>query len=361
VQSDEPYSPLEGILIPQLRLPYVYALPGSTGENPLRVLGGLSLSGQDRLGFHAYSLNVAYDSEAPTPSLNLTYANAQLAPWYVTVSGARVDQRSRTDLQATAFASRTFWTSPVSLGLFALRRDYRATEQRPFVRTSLLGPEVATSYFAGESTSYGGTVRGLGLSASAGVFPDAFATTSTMGDLRATVDTFAGGLPFTGYDNLQLSVVGRFLPGAPEGLLEVGGVGSGFTLFSSRDAGGTNAIPLQFQPGVGFSEYLRGYEDYTVGARNAVIATARYRYRLIFNQGWASTLYLGPSFLLKQLEVEGFASWARTDWQSNHRAAGGAVLLRSTFGQSIPVTLYYQFAARFDDGLGPLHLVGLVY
>jgi hypothetical protein len=361
VLSDEGYSSLEGLFIPELRFPYLYALPGSEGEKPVRLLGGLSVAGQDRLGFHAYALNVGYDSEMPTPSVSLSYGTALLSPWYLRLSGARVEQRTRTDLQVSAFMSRSFWTTPVTLGVFALRRDYRATERRPALRTTFVGPEVSTSYFAGESTSYGGTQRGLGLSASAGVFPRAFAGDRTLGDLRVGLETYLGGLPFTGYDNLQLSAVGRFLPGAPEGLLEVGGIRSGYTLFTSRDAGGADPLPLQYQAGVAFSEYLRGYEDFTISAKQAAIASARYRYRLIINEGWASTLYLGPSFLLKQLEFEGFASWARTDWRSNHRAAGAAVLLRSTFGQSMPVTLYYQFAHRFDDGLGQLHFVGLVY
>ncbi|XXF75114.1 hypothetical protein P2318_18760 [Myxococcaceae bacterium GXIMD 01537] len=360
ILSDKPYSALEGFFIPQLRVPFIYVLPGSN-EGPLRVIGGLSISGQDRLGFHAYALNLGYDTDDPTPSIFLAYGNAQLAPWYVYVTGARDDQETRQDLRATLSLSRTFWTTPVTFGLFALRRDYKVTERRPFIRTSLVGPEASTSYFAGESTPYGGIVRGLGLSGSAGIFPKSFATSQTLGDVRVGVDLWAGGLPGTPYDNFQLSLVGRFLPGAPDGLLEVGGVGLGYSLYSSNESGGTIARPLQFQPGVAFTEYLRGYEDFTVGARNAVIATAKYRYRFIFDRGWASTLYLGPSFFIKSLDLEGFASWARTDWRSNHRAAGAAVYLRTTFGQAAPVILYYQFAERFDDGLGSLHLVGLIF
>ena len=51
-------------------------------------------------------------------------------------------------------------------------------------------------------------------------------------------------------------------------------------------------------------------------------------------------------------------SWARTDLRANHRSAGGAVFLHTTFGQSVGLSLFYQYARRFDDGLGDLHLVG---
>ncbi|HSP81189.1 MAG TPA: hypothetical protein VLQ93_21900, partial [Myxococcaceae bacterium] len=356
--SDEPYSPLEGLFLPVLRAPYLYALPRTDGS--YTVYGGLALAGQDRLGLHQYALLAQLDSTTREPSLTFSYGNALPAPWYLRLSAARTALEDRRDLQASLALSRTFWTTPVNVGVLALRRDWLDAARQPTVRTSLVGAEASTSYFAGESTPYGGTQRALGLSLATGLYPLTFGeATSPLGDVRVGVDTFLPGLPLLSRDNLQLSLVGRFLPGAPEGLLQVGGLPLGTPLLQLREGPQDDfGLPRQLRPGAAFSVSLRGYEDYAIGARHAVIAQARYRYRIIIDYGWSSFFWLGPSFFISQLELEAFGSWARTDFRTHHRAAGGALFLRTTFGQSLPLSLYYQFAARFDDRLGPLHLVG---
>lgn len=357
VLSDAPYSPLERLVYPELRVPLVLAYVDEDTEE-LRVQGLVSLAGQDRLGFHAWAINASYDSGTKNGTLSLNYGNAQLAPWYLlTTVGYSRDENQR-DVQAFLSASRTFWTTPVAFGLFGMRRLYHPINDRAPVMTSLFGPEVSTAYFAGTSTPYGGPQKGLGLSLSAGVFPQAFESTSTMGDVRAEVETYLGGLPFLKRDNLHLSVAGRFLPGAPTTLLEVGGITSGTPIYLSEPGQGPS-IPRQYQPGTSFSEYLRGYEDFSVLARHAVIGNALYKYRFIVDYGWASTVYLLPSLFVNQFEVEGFGSWARTDFRQNLRAAGGAARLQLTLGGLVSLGLYYQYAQRFDRDLGPLHLVGL--
>ncbi|KFE69615.1 hypothetical protein [Hyalangium minutum] len=358
VLSDAPYSPLERLAYPELRVPFVLAYVDEDTEE-LRVQGLISLAGQDRLGFHAWAINASYDSGAKNTTLSLNYGNAQLAPWYLlTTVGYSKDDDQR-DIQAFLSASRTFWTTPVSFGLFGMRRLYNRRDDDGLpVRTSLFGPEISTAYFAGAGTPYGGPQKGLGFSLSAGVFPRAFESTSTMGDVRAEVETYLGGLPFLKRDNLHLSVAGRFLPGAPTTLLEVGGITSGNPLYLSEPGRGPS-IPRQYQPGTSFTEYLRGYEDFSVLARHAVVGNALYKYRFIVDYGWASTVYLLPSLFVNQFEVEGFGSWARTDFRQNLRAAGGAARLQLTLGGLVSLGLYYQYAQRFDRGLGPLHLVGL--
>ncbi len=358
VISDEPYSPLERLAYPELRVPLVFAYRDPDTEK-LRVVGLVSLSGQDRLGFHAWAINASYDSGANNPSVAVSYGNAQLAPWYLLTAAGYSKDEEQQDTQASITASRSFWTTPVSIGLFGLRRQY-FDDDSPRELTSLFGPELATSYFAGASTPYGGTQKGLGLSLSTGLFPRAFGTNATMGDIRAEVDTFFGGLPGLGKDNLHLSLTGRFLPGAPAGLLEVGGIASGSALFLSRERTGRN-LPRQFQPGAAFSEYLRGYEDFSTEARHAVIGNALYRYRFIVDYGWASTLYLLPSLFVNQFEVEGFGSWAHLDFENHLLAAGAAARLQLTLGSLIPIGIYYQYAYRFDRGLEPLHLVGVSF
>ncbi|MCP3100882.1 hypothetical protein LZ198_18585 [Myxococcus sp. K15C18031901] len=360
VLTDEPYRTLEGFLIPEFRLPYLLLSSQSETEDADDLIfnAGLALAGQDRLGFHAYALTFAYNSQEDQPSLSLAYGNAQLAPWYLQVSASRVREDQRTDLQAVAFASRTFWTTPVTVALLALRREYDPVGRFPGLVTKLLGPEVSTSYFAGDGTSYGGIQRGLGISLAGAVYPKAFFLDRTMGDVRVGLDGFLGGLPFTGHDHLQLSVVGRFLTGAPDGLLEVGGISAGQVWLSSRRSTETTPLPLRLQPGVAFSEYVRGYEDHTIRSRNAMVGTATYRYQFVLDHGWASTLWLLPSLFISNLELEAFGTFARTDLRDNHRAAGGAATLEFTLGQALPLSVFYQYAHRFEDGLGDLHLFG---
>jgi hypothetical protein len=359
ILSDQPYSTLEGFFIPEFRLPYILAATDEDDPDETLLSGGLALAGQDRLGFHAYSLLLAVSSQEDEPSLSLAYGNAQLAPWYLQASVSRIREGTRTDLQGTVFASRTFWTTPVAVGLLALRREYDETDRFPGLVTRLIGPEVSVSYFAGDSTAFGGTQRGLGLTAATGVYPGAFFRESTMGDVRLGLDAFLGGLPFTGKDNFQLTAVARFLPGAPSGLLEVGGLNAGQVWYSSRDSRETSRLPLELQPGVAFSEYLRGYEDLTTRARNALIGTATYRFRVPIDYGWASTLWLLPSFFVSDFDVEGFGALARVDNRNNLGAVGASASLRLTFGQAVPVTLYYQYAYRFERGLDHLHLFGV--
>jgi len=361
ILSDEPYSPLERFFLPELRVPYVYVLPEVVDDGVVwNTYGGVALAGQDRLGFHQYALLVQIDSARRDPSISFSYGTGLTAPWYVQLSAERSVLNERRDLQASLSMSRTFWTTPVSFGLLAMRRDWLSTSTQPGVRTSLLGPEAAISYFAGESTAYGGTQRGLGLSLAAGVYPIAFDETRPFGDVRASVDTYLPGLPLLQRDNLQVSAVGRFLPNGPKGLLQVGGVPFGTPLYQRREGpSDTRDLPLSLQPGATFSEYLRGYEDYSLSARGVVIAQARYRYRIIIDHGWTSFFWLLPSFFVGQVDLEAFGTWARTDWRDNHRAAGGALFLHTTFGQTVPLSLFYQYARRFDDGLGDLHLVGV--
>ena len=368
VLSDEPYSPMEGFFLPEFRLPYIYVLPvardtpSGAPEIGLVTVGGVALAGQDRLGFHQYALQVQLDSATREPSISFSYGNALPAPWYLQLSAARLVELGQRDLQAALSLSRSFWTTPVSFSVLALRRDWRATHNRPELHTSLVGPEASISYFAGEGTSYGGTQRGLGLSLGAGVYPLAFDDADPFGDVRAQVDVYLPGLPLLRRDNLQLSAIGRSLPGAPAGLLQVGGLPAGLHLLRRRQGPeDTRELPLQLQPGPTFSEYLRGYEDFSLSARHVLIANARYRHRFIIDYGWSSFLWLGPSFFISQVELEAFGSWARTDFRDNHRAAGGALLLRTSFGQIVPLSLFYQYARRFDDGLGDLHLVGISF
>ena len=76
--------------------------------------------------------------------------------------------------------------------------------------------------------------------------------------------------------------------------------------------------------------------------------------------GTARLLYLLPSLFVRQVDVELFVEGAYTNTASPlHRVVGGALLLRTTLGSALATTLFYQYAQRFDDGLGGFHYFGV--
>ncbi|MHB8877596.1 MAG: hypothetical protein ACYC8T_28225 [Myxococcaceae bacterium] len=176
-------------------------------------------------------------------------------------------------------------------------------------------------------------------------------------DVNAQV-TLAPHLPLLARHSLVATARGRSLWGAPPGLLQVGGIAHGDLLAATGTHFGGPSTDLL--PGIGFAEPVRGYEDAWVRATAVAIGTARYRYPFVIDHGWASTFYVLPSFLLRQVDVELFGSAAYTDnpHSSTLRAAGGAVFVRLAISY-VPLSLYYQVAVRFDEGLPVLHLFGL--
>lgn len=118
---------------------------------------------------------------------------------------------------------------------------------------------------------------------------------------------------------------------------------------------------LAIFPDISFVEPLAGYEDTTLRCDSTVIAGAVYTFPLIIDRGWASVLWVLPSLFLRQVDLQAFGNFAWTHdvgW-SLHRVAGAAVLLRTTFGGALALSFYYQFAWRFDDGLGALNTFGV--
>lgn len=361
IVEDRPYSPLDGLLVPQLRVPngLGVSLGGAAG---FALQGGLSLQGADRLGFHSYLLSLFGSTYAERgPTLVAQYLNAQLAPWFLSASVSRQPSGPFTNLTATVTASRTFWTTPLSFSLIGRRLHVLDGSGGEALLNQFVGPSVSASYFSGDSTPYGGFQRALGLSGSAAYYPRAANAAFDLGDLRATLSG-AVPLPFSGRHNLTFSLRGRALPGAPDGLLRVGG-------FSNELAFSTPEIDRRFPPGplllpagISFSEPLRGYEDFVFRGTWAGIAQTSYRYRFIIDTGWTSFLYLFSSIFIRQVEAEAWGAFARSDGASpNHGAAGGAIYLRTVYGQAAPISLYYQLALRFHEALPPLHTVGLSF
>lgn len=357
IETDEAYSSLDQLFVPQLRLPGVTASLGTDANGRLAVVTSLSLSlsGRDRLARHSWAINGSFNLPTYENGVSIAYRNLQLAPWSVTINGGRQGYVDETYWAASASIDRSFFTAPLSLGF---QTEF---SQRPGLGTSrYLGPFLSLAWGAAESTAYGGVQRQLAVSFDVAGYPQAFGSDRNMVDLRASV-AVAVPLPVSRRHSFVVTLTGRALPGAPDGALRVGGVSRGTALWVSEDRNSPRG-PGVFLPGA-LSEAVRGFDDHVIRATQLAVATARYRYSFIIDRGFMSTFYLFPSIFFRQIDAELFGSAAATNNTSEPwaRAAGATVFVRALGGGALPMSLYYQFAWRFDAALPPLHTVGFAF
>lgn len=360
ITGDEAYSGLDHLFVPQLRLPGITALPlfDETGAfTGVSTTLSASLSGKDRLGRHGWAINGAFTFPSRIWSVSLEYVNLQLAPWELGLSASRDGVFDGAFWSAAVTGGRSFFTVPVSFGVRALVSETIAQPLAPAFIEKYFGPEASISYSAVESTAYGGPQRQLSLSAQARAYPQVFGSDRNLFDLRGSL-ALAVPLPFTRRHSLVATVVGRGLPGSPQGALRVGGQALGATVFQSLSDLDVPRGPGGFLPG-SLAEAVRGYDDFTLRTEGVGIANARYRFNVIIDRGTASILFLGPSFFLRQIDLEAFGTGALTVQGQWLRAAGGAASLRVTLMDVLPVSLTYQYAWRFDFDRGGLHTVFL--
>ncbi len=378
VLSDDPYHALDHLLVPTLRGPFIaFDSRQRYGGTQHTVYGGVSLQGSDRLGLHQYALNLGYETSDPGPTFSVGYGNYLLAPLYLGAGFERYAEPALRDVSDNSFipstvdmrggllATRTFWTTPVTLNFLGVHR--KEGFESGTRNSDLLGPGIASAWSATESTPYAGVRRGIALTGSAQWFSKAFGSDFSFSDLRATA-AFYVPLPFWARHTLQLTVRGRSLAGAPARLLHVGGRNLGFFEWDSEHESSQVGTGLAIFPDITFREPLRGYEDATLRCNSVVIAGARYRVPVIVDHGWSSFLWIAPSLFIRQADIEVFGEWAHT-WTSasssgpattgEHRTFGGAVFIRTLWGSGLPLSFYYQFAIRPDDGLSPLHVLGI--
>lgn len=369
VLRDQPYDPTDHLFYPELRAPYV--IPtwqyDSAGNLIISAAIGVTLRGEDRLGKHTWAIDLRYDTFDNAPSVSAGYGNYQLAPWFLSISGQRTVYRGNTDTGATLAASRPLWTSAISFGFDALQHNVAGVPSLdlPPIEVRVVGPTLAYSYFAGDSSPYAGTQRGLGLDLAGAVYPKFLGSSDNLADLGGTLTAYVP-LPIRANHSLRVLLTERLLLHAPRGLLQVGGVGPDFTIYQAP----RSPIPTfqNYLTGVvQFIEPLRGYEDFPIRANNATIGEARYRYSFPIDKGFASFLYLLPSLFFRQVDLDAFGSAAATDLIKDglaepaafHRAVGAQIAIRTSWGDALPLSFFYQFSQRFDDGLGAFHLVGV--
>jgi hypothetical protein len=350
VQKDEPYTSLDHLFLPQLRLPGGGLFSTSAG------LGGnisLSLMGRDRLGRHTWAINGSLELPSMTNYVQAGYRNLAFAPWAFIVSGERNSTAAQTYWTGGLYAQRSVWTVPVTFGV-------QAEVWQPFGQPleKYIGPTFSLGYSAGDATQYAGPQRTLNMSLDVSAYPRFLGSDRDLLDVRGAV-SLAFPLPLSKRHSFVIGATGRTLPGAPEGALLLGGIPGFTTIVSSPVRTPFPAGPPGLLPGT-LIEGIRGYDDFAIRTRHAAIFNARYRYSFIIDRGTASVLWLLPSFFFRQIDLEAFGSAAITETQSA-KAVGAAIFFRTQFAGLLPVSLVYQFAWRFDFGLPPLHVVAVSF
>jgi hypothetical protein len=379
ILSDAPYSAFDRLFVPQLYALSLTALPSSS-----RSLWGATVGGGDRLGLHRWALS-GYADVVKSDSRfggSIGYANTQAAPLLVLLSASQfswwdrprgtsstasddivysVDRRQR-DL-GIDFAL-PFYTHAASLGLHATEQRRIGDPSVPRLR-QLTGISAALTLINAETTPYVGQRRALELDLDGTVYPGRLGTQDfTFTDLRALLHT-RWPVPPLSRLSLGLDLRGRALAGAPVGshLLDLGGTSAIAPIVSQSSEPARNGIDRDLSTiPTGFFEPLRGYEDLGLAVDRAVIADGRLTYPIIIDHGFASSLVLLPSLLIRQLDLEAFgaAAWdTRTQTlESVHAAAGAALSLRTVFWVG-PLSLRYQVARRLRDDNAWVHLLGI--
>ncbi|MFT3707559.1 MAG: hypothetical protein QM817_07800 [Archangium sp.] len=356
VEKDEPYSSLDHLFVPQLRVPTAGLSTGTAadGSTIFKASVGLSIMGKDRLSKHNWAINGMLGvPNVAENSLQLGYRNYALAPWSISAVASRDAVATEAYWTGAINVSRSIFTVPITFGV-------QTEVWQPFDAPTekFIGPHGRLAYSAGDFTAYAGAQRTFSTSIDVAGYPKIFGSDRDMVDVRMDA-ALALPLPLSKRHQFVIAAAGRLLPGAPAGALRVGGVSTATNLLEvgSRDPFPTG--PNVFLPG-SLVEPLRGFDDYAIRAQYAGIFNARYRYHFIVDRGFASFLWLFPSFFFRQIDVEAFGSMAVTETKVA-RAAGAALSIRTSFGGFLPVSLTYQFAWRFDFGLPPLHIVAVSF
>ncbi len=373
IVSDTAYSQFDSLFRPSAHTVLFQAFDGDS-------LVGMGLSGGDRLGFHSWALAGYYGLSSQLVSGSVSYVNMKLAPLALSLNASQLSWEQNTlyvrdDMsELEQLEERRERNASISLGrsLYGsigvalsgvITEDTRPDSLNEDLRERRLGGSVLSlSYAAGESTPYSGLRRGLASTIDVGLYPEALGTLDeSIVDVRGSVSVTVP-LPLSRRHTLGLSVRGRDLGGVAAGsnFLQLGGVSTFASLgrFPEDDVNINTDVVLP--PNLRFVEYLRGFENYEIGVDRVAIADVGYRYPLIIDRGFASTLWVLPALFLRQIDVELFAA-AALDASDNpgnmrfenfddrlHMAAGGALSLNLSLWV-LPVSFRYQIAQRLTD------------
>ncbi len=362
VESDEPYSQLDHLFYPSAR-----GLVALAPEAEASLIG-LGIGGGDRLGYHRWAIYGAFQPNARAHSGGVSYSTTLLAPFVIRADASQTEWIWRNDnsdegfyrrqRQASLSIDRRIRTATVALSGQALedvRRPNDSLLSSDRERRRLAGPRLELGWQAVESTPYAGARRGLAVSASAAWFDKSMSTLpDSFADLRGALSVVTP-LPLSARHTLTLSLRGRELAGMMRGtgLLQVGGIGPLATLWEGTN--GPDHADFEaptLPPQVSFVEPLRGFEDLAIAVDRIAIGEVTYRFPIIIDRGFASTLYLLPSWFFRELDLELFAAGAtdtRHDLADNAHAAAGASVSLSTVVWVVPLGVRFQLARRLTD------------
>jgi hypothetical protein len=372
VESDEPYSAFDHFFYPQLR---TITLAG----NVRAPSWGLSFGGGDRLAFHRWGVAGFYQTETKLWSGYLSYANSQLAPWFIQATGLALRWREKLEGQLTTELNveraqldgqLTIWRSWGGLdlafgavGTSDAVRDYNDGMPFEWDRLRMAGGQLGIGWAAADGSRYAGAQRLLAARADVTYYPEplsslTFDLTDTRGELRWRFPP-----PLLVRHNLELRGRGREMLGAPTGsrYLQLGGAADVAAIvgaLNSEPGPGYQQLP-GVPPKIAFYEPLRGFENFPLWVDGAAVLDVTYSYPFIIDYGWATSLYLFPAFFIRQINLELFGASAldlgegpdmaeREPADRVHAAAGGALVLHTVFWR-IPVGLKYQIARRLTD------------
>ncbi|MFW5740480.1 MAG: hypothetical protein ACOC1F_08950, partial [Myxococcota bacterium] len=361
VLSDEPYSQLDGLFIPQVRGPWFVVRDTYSSVVGIGALGG------DRLGYHRWAVGLGVDPAEPQPSAQLDYRNSLFAPVFIDVTLARYVARERLDGESedpnvaqpdivadevlgVISAQRTWFDTSTLVWGWRLNSVHRTFDDEDFGQTRrFAGPLLGASYEAQELTPYTGVRRGLSAAATATYLPQGLSTVSfNVTDLAGSAGIVVP-LPLSDLHTLRVEARGRTLRGVPEALtlLQVGGGGG---LFSNlpQDAVGDRAAGI-LPPSMRFYEPLRGFEDLARYGSHAVSGEAAYRFPFIIDEGTASSLSFLPSTFLREVAFEPFGTGATFFDDADPAWAMGASLDVRVAVWLLPLDLRFQLARRLSD------------
>lgn len=375
VVDDSPYSSLDGLFIPRLRVPLLSI--SSTGDALIDdIVLSLGMSGYDELGFHNWAVQGQYNFGDERLSGSVAYINAQLAPWYWSLEAA--DQQSsiapvidgdggllsagqtQRDRYVSAQISRAFYGMPV-YGEFQATEFRRENDDTGAVdQRRLVGPELGGEYRAARSTAYGGAQWLFGVSGLAAGYAESMGSDFTFAHLRSEIELGAP-LPLNRRHRLRLGGRLRALPGVTddESLIQIGGLSNYQPLVSTSASPGGSIAQELVPPAFIFQEPLRGYEDRGDIQGNQVgIVDLEYRLPLIVDWGRASVTQYLPAFFVHELGLEAFGTAATTFEGDLQAAAGASADLSMTFW-TLPFSFRYQWAQRLVGDRQSVHTLGL--
>jgi hypothetical protein len=374
VGSDEPYSPWEHLLFPQLRSPTLVAV--SSGVPHV----GAVLGGGDRLGMQRWSI-AGYAQAGGTLSnkthygADAAYLNTMLAPWSIIATAGFIDWvdpvttddpdvtlvEDRRTRDASLSIART-WRGSLTTTLSGLYTDdFDHPPDLDAVRRHLGGPALEVDFASTESTPYVAPRRALGAYVRGAYYPHDLSTfTGDIYDIGGAIAAVVP-VPLGRRHTISVDLRGRALVARDDtGLLQLGGDSGLGELYTHRSiaAEPPDFDDVRFPPNLRFIELLRGYEDYAITTDRVAIADISWTYPLIVDRGVAATLWRLPASFIRELDLELFADGAIDRAHARHAAGGAALSLRFQLLR-VPLVLQYQIARRIRDDDALVQLIGL--